>query len=89
MIKATNRGVNILDHVLVKGFWISLQSLKEMKGLGSIFNFYCGQTEIRDKEIVLRFGPFIKQCALFFFFLNTEEGRLLLRKFLPPANQIQ
>lgn len=60
VIKATNRGVNILDHVLMKAFWISLQSFKEMKGLGSIFNFYCGQAEIRDEEIMLRFGSLIK-----------------------------
>lgn len=50
MIKATNSGVNILHHVLVKAFGISLQSLKEMKGLGSIFNFYCGQTEIKRQR---------------------------------------
>lgn len=59
MIKATNRGVNVLDHVLVKAFRISLQSLKEMKGLGSIFNFFYGQTEIK-RQTMLRFGSFIK-----------------------------
>lgn len=51
MVKATKSGVNILDHVLVEGFRISLQSLKEMKGLDSIFNFYCGQTEIETKKL--------------------------------------
>lgn len=50
MIKAINTGINILDHVPVKGFGISLQSLKEMKGLGSIFNFYCGQTKIKEMK---------------------------------------
>ena len=71
MIKAINRGVNILDHVLVKGFGVGLQRLEEMKGLGSVFNFYCGQTEIKDKERMLRLvrlGSFIKQHG---FFLET------------------
>lgn len=63
VIKAADRGVNILDHVLVKAFRVGLQCLKEMKGLGAVFNFYCGQTEIK-RQIMLRLVRF----GSFFFF---------------------
>lgn len=56
MIKAINRGINILDHVLVKGFGTGLQRLEEMKGLGSTFNFYCGQTEIKRQRKYVKIG---------------------------------
>lgn len=51
MIEACDGGVDILDHVLMKGLRICLQSVKEMKGLGSLFNFSCGQTEIKNQTV--------------------------------------
>ena len=67
VIKSTNRRVNILDHVFVKAFRVGLQCLKEMKGLGAVFNFSCGQTDIK-RQIVLRlvrFGSIFFLSALF------------------------
>ena len=63
VVKATDCRVNILDHMFVKAFRVGLQCFKEMKGLGAVFNFYCGQTEIK-KQIVLRLVRF----GSFFFF---------------------
>lgn len=52
MIKTRDGGVDILDHVFMKGLRICLQSVKEMKGLSSLFNFSCGQTEIKNQSML-------------------------------------
>lgn len=51
MVKTLNGGIDILDHVFMKGLRICLQSVKEVKGLGSLFNFSCGQTEIKNQTV--------------------------------------
>ena len=73
VIKAADRGVNILDHVLVKAFRVGLQCLKEMKGLGAVFNFYCGQTEIK-RQIMLRLVRF----GSFFFHIISCGSKVTL-----------
>ena len=76
VIKTTDRRVNILDHVFVKAFRVGLQCLKEMKGLGVVFNFSCGQTEIKRQIVLSKIG----KIWFHFFLLSALFSGNLGRK---------